>query len=35
VMFDDLGHVPHEEAPDRTLTAMLKFLKTSLAGGAG
>ncbi|MFM7459943.1 MAG: alpha/beta fold hydrolase [Burkholderiales bacterium] len=35
VMFDDLGHVPHEEAPDRTLTAMRKFLKTSLAGGAG
>jgi pimeloyl-ACP methyl ester carboxylesterase len=27
VMFDDLGHVPHEEAPDRTLTAVLKFLK--------
>ena len=27
VMFDDLGHVPHEEAPERTLAAVLKFLK--------
>ena len=27
VMFDDLGHVPHEEAPDRTLATVLRFLK--------
>jgi pimeloyl-ACP methyl ester carboxylesterase len=26
VMFDDLGHVPHEEAPERTLAAVAAFI---------
>jgi pimeloyl-ACP methyl ester carboxylesterase len=26
VMFDDLGHVPHEEDPQRTVEVVRKFL---------
>ena len=26
VIFDDLGHVPHEEDPARTLAAVMSFL---------
>ena len=25
-VFDDLGHVPHEEDPQRTLAAVMRFL---------
>ena len=34
VMFDDLGHVPHEEQPQRTVQPVLAFLGTSAAGPA-
>ena len=32
VVFDDLGHVPHEEDPVRTAKAVRAFLKTELSG---
>ncbi len=29
VIFDDLGHVPHEENPQKTVTAVIDFLKSN------
>lgn len=34
VVFDDLGHVPHEEDPERTLAAVTAFLSTGTPGPA-
>jgi pimeloyl-ACP methyl ester carboxylesterase len=31
VVFDDLGHVPHEEDPARTVAALRRFLQTPVA----